>query len=324
MKKKNKKTSNPILIVLSVGLLLVACILVPHLLPQKALERSPEGAEITVSNAVAHLRQLKTRYLTKKMQQTDVWWLLDPPALSDREKITSLANGQITKVKEMLKSYKDVSAFAASVAERHDSLFVTLAIAPAASVAVMGDEERKQAGKSTELSFVPKNVVPRMPGSFSIYWRSDWGLLMSAVKFPRAVFPGLLFHELGHGYLHPVGPDTKYHSPNSVDYALEECQMHELETLVMDKASTGQFQKALSRITARLLKNKSIDDFIQGIVAEDFSVLDASLGATEAGLETSSLLYAHYVMAIGLDYLGQNKGGDSKKVELFRLMEQSL
>lgn len=271
-----------------------------------------------------NLRLLKVRYFEEKANNVDHWWLERVPGSREQGALHEIVSNRLSLVHEVINRYQSVSPFAEEVSRHFQTFYVTLAIDGRSSVAVMSDVEIKLIGKAPELTFIAKDRVSQMDAPFSIYWRSDWGMMMHAVDHPPAVFAGFLYHELGHGYLHPVREDTKFHDPASREYILEECQMHGLETLVNDKASGGKFKMAIGRILERCPKAVSAREAVTAIDSRALRELDLSLDASGAGIETAQSLFAQYLMAIGLEFIASHNQGDEEKVALFQWVQTIL
>ena len=300
---------------LATVLLLLVIPFIAHSLKLK--QRPPTPRVETRNKDDARLYELQQRYYAGKARHKDVWWLDEPPSLGNNAQIESVIKKQADLIKETISTYKTLSPLATSIARHFESFFVSIAINRSSSVTVMTTGETARIGNIPEITFVPRDGVRIMGAPYSLYWRSDWGLIMNAMSLPRPVFAGFLFHELGHGYLHPVHPDTKHYAHSSREYALEEIRMHELESLVFDKASNGAFGQVVVEVASRKKETASFKEALYTLREGDLRRLDESLSATEVGVATSSLLFAHYLIAIGLEHIKLQNGSDEKKVLLF-------
>ena len=281
--------------------------------------------KVAPKGAAEHLSALRMQYFTRKSARPDVWWMVNPPSPQQSTFIAEVVEKRAQQVRDALDAYSKITPLAQKIADTHVSFLVSIALGGNASISAVQDSRTLDPSKLTELSFIPQNVMGKMPGGMAVYWRSDWGLLMEAVEFPKAAFAGFLYHELGHGVLHPAHKrDVLYHAPGSPEYALEECEMHELETAVMDAASHGKYRAASEPLRKRMRTASTIDEALQMLTLADIFQLDASLDASSYGLETARLLFPDYIMTLGLEFIRDKKGGDSDRIALFRLMEQSL
>ncbi|MEA2715332.1 MAG: hypothetical protein QOG91_360 [Candidatus Parcubacteria bacterium] len=318
--KKPQKTADvgwrPILIIAAVGLLPFLFMLVPA---------QPKGPGRPDGGADENLISLKERYFREKARNKSSWWLEKVPHPSESARIHAIITNRVANIQDIISRYRSLSPLTEEIGRHFEKFYVTLALDERRSATVMTDEERKeQIGKAPELTFIARETAPRMGTPLSLYWRSDWGMMMNAVDHPPVAFAGFLFHELGHGLLHPIRADTAYHDPQSREYILEECRMHELETLVDDQASDGKFSAAISRFLAKTRRSASAPEALRNIDMALVRELDQAFGATDAGIETASLLFAEYMMAIGLRHIKEHHGGDEEKIALFRWTQDIL
>jgi hypothetical protein len=180
-----------------------------------------------------------------------------------------------------------------------------------------------------EICFVAKKQAEALEKSINapsiLYWRSDWGMFVNAIEMPYSVFAGLLYHELGHGIRHPVSLTGKgYFAPGSDEYVAEEIEMHALETLVFSEASGGNFGKIIDEIVSKNPKALNTTDVLAGVTLSDLVRLDLSIGADKAGLETSQLLFAHYMIAVGTAHCDLRSAGIQEKILMFRWLHREV
>lgn len=273
------------------------------------------------------IHALETEYFSKKIQIPDLWWLDSLPKNPEdpvfHEKITSREQ----LISNILGRFRKVSPRAEIVYEKFNAFGVSIFVGGKASIAIGSPDQIKQV--RVEICFVSRDHATALEKSInapsSVYWRSDWGMFVNAVEMPYSVFAGLLFHELGHGSRHPVSLTGEgYFSPDSDAYAAEEIEMHELETKVFNEASGGAFEKILEEIVSRNPKAKNVSEAMAETTFDDLVRLDLAIGADKAGVETSTLLFAHYLIAVGTTYLDKHNMGVEEKIKMFRFLHTEV
>ncbi len=298
--------------------------------------KTGEGAQTTSPTPVAKtvsspsgqkVHALETAYFREKAKVPEIWWLSDLPInpedgafvqkMMDREKL----------VKNTLDRFRKVSPLAEQIHTKFGTFAVSVFLRGNASITIGQAHQIKQAG--VEICFVAKKQAGILEKSInapsSLYWRSDWGMFVNAVEVPYSVFAGLLYHELGHGIRHPVSLTGKgYFTPDSSEYVAEEIEMHRLETLVFNEASGGIFEKTIAEIMLRNPKALHVTEVMAGVTLDDLGKLDRSIGADKAGLETSQLLFAHYMIAIGTAYSDLKSLGIMEQISMFRWLNQEV
>jgi hypothetical protein len=291
---------------------------------------SPSKGSVAIkppSLAGQKVHALEAAYFREKAKVPEIWWLSDLPLnpedgafvqkMLDREKL----------VKNTLDRFRKVSPLAEQIHAKFGTFAVSVFLRGNASITIGQVSQIKQAG--VEICFVAKNEAKLLEKSInapsSLYWRSDWGMFVNAVEMPYSVFAGLLYHELGHGIRHPVSHAGKgYFKPGSDEYVAEEIEMHALETLVFSEASGGSFGKIIDEILSRNPKALNTTDVLAGITLSDLVRFDISIGADKAGLETSQLLFAHYMIAVGTAHCDLRSAGIQEKILMFRWLHREV
>lgn len=295
--------------------------------PQSARTDNTSIAPVSLSPHGKKIHALETEYYREKIKHPEIWWLDALPKNPEdpvfHEKILSRER----LIKNTLDRFRKVSPLAEAIHAKFDVFTVSIFIGGKASIAVKTPSELKQS--KVEICFVPRTHATALEKSInapsSVYWRSDWGMFVNAVEIPATVFAGLLYHELGHGLRHPVSlTGVGYFPTNSDANAAEEIEMHELETKVFNESSDGAFEKILTEIVLRNPKIKSVEEAMAETTAHDLTRLDTSIGANKAGIETSSLLFAHYLIAVGTTYLDTKKSGVEEKIRMFRFLHKEV
>ncbi len=280
-------------------------------------QRGSDGGNTT---SLDEFRETRKQYAALKSRNPDRWWLTEVPSTENSEFIRVIVERE-RLITETLEHYKHVSPFAGNVHNHFKEFTVSIRLGDKESMTFVTKEKTANVGNVPEVCFVPQTVAKTLERDTpsSLYWRSDWGLIMSGVEFPEKVFPGLLFHEAGHGTKHPVGNATVQYQPGTLEYFQEEVQMHELETLVIDTACKGKFVATIDAIIDRSKeKGTSWKKLVLGLEVKDFLALDEVVGAEKFGVEASDILFAEYLIAIGLRHIEKRSLPESEKVQLYK------
>lgn len=244
---------------------------------------------------------LEKGYIDSKVGNEAFWWLVDAPSV--KAEAAKLAIEKKKLVMAVIEQYRDVSEFTQRIAEHFRESVVSLYLGKDSSMTVAEGGVESVKGKP-EICFVSKKGVEETTSTvpFSLYWRSDWGLMMPAEYYPPKVFPGLLFHELGHGLIHPVSPTTIQFAFFSPEYIKEEVEMHLLEGAVMDRASAGRYFKEADSLIARYPNIKTLDNFLPYIHLTDLEQLDDALEARRINGKNAGMLFVQHMMTIGFRF----------------------
>ena len=316
-------------------LLCVACLITLIALNEYAKKATKPGID-RPTNSVAqepatksgrYLRDLEISYYQEKRKTPDSWWLNNLPRTPEDPVFQQKLNFQAYRVKNTLNRFRKVNPLAGSIRDRFEKFRVSVFVGGNTSIAIDNPETLKDT--TVEICFVARiqslDLRRQIQAPSSLYWRSDWGLFMDAIDMPEQVFSGLLFHELGHGFRHGVSlTGAGYFTPESDAYAAEEIEMHQLETAIFNEASSGAFNQIIDQIVSRKSTAKTVADVLEQTTLSDLHRLDESLSAEKVGLETASLLFAHYLIAIGANYIDTHTKELNEKIKLFRWLHQEV
>lgn len=248
------------------------------------------------------LKSVLNQYLSGH-QVPSVWWLKDS-STDQLGKVAEQIAIRQALIGRTLKRYRYTSPLTKKIADKFSNFVVTL-VQNGHTVSVTPGHSSEFASRiergDLEICFVPQTEKDQHPSS--LYYREEWeAVSIYGIDWPEKVFPGLLYHEMGHGLASKEGWASASASPGSEAYIREEVQMHALEDQIMNLASGGSYHAALDKIIQRV-RPKGWQEAVQGLTLADLRTLDTVLGCSKAGSEIASIICAQYMLSLGMWYI---------------------
>lgn len=277
--------------------------------PVATASTSQSAVHDEVSSAIAQLRSTFAQYVQSRGYGEDMWLLDEYNPEKNWDLVFSVTDTLDRRIRHVVEKYRTVSPFADTLAAAFRTYISTVAFRGYSARLTRTEAGAKQfadvepTGRTLEVCFIPRVEMPHYPSP--LYYRHEWGSLMVAlVDWPDALFPAMLFHELGHAYAHRVQHRASATAPPSSElYVSEEVEMHDLETCVLDAATHGGFAALLDEIVRRAATDAHPAAVLAGIQFGDIAKLEQLCGATGSGPTVLSALHAQFVYAVGVRYI---------------------
>ncbi len=274
--------------------------------------------------------QLKTvfdHYMNRHAGES-TWWLTDSTTNQFAE-MRERIDRQKKVVAEALEKYRNVSPLAKQIAERFSNFSVSLAQGGHTMTITPGTKD-SQAIKELqqakmEVCFVPRTEKGMHPSS--LYYKKEWeAVVIYGIKWPKKVFPALLYHELGHGLASKESWPSSMAPDGSRSYASEEVQMHDVEDKVLDAATNGEYHAKLNSLLERT-KPRDWRSAVYGLTLADLKELDNLLGCTNDDAEVANIIAVQYQLSLGFRFIERSAmekaEQDKAKLALYQFLRET-
>lgn len=144
--------------------------------------------------------------------------------------------------------------------------------------------------------------------------------MMAGVEYPEIIFAGLLYHELGHAYEFLIEKSpSSVASAQTFEYCEEEVGMHELESIIFDQGSNGEYFKIIDEIVNRTGRGKDAKEAIFNITHVDLNHLNEVLGCAQVGTDVAGVIIINHLLITGFRYIDLHieKNKLQEKVNLY-------
>lgn len=282
-----------------------------------AQPKSPTVMPTASSNQAAgqssHLLNAVDQYI-KEHTTPAIWWYTS----ATPETLPSIEKECLERKKEiitMLKQYRDLNDFAREIAGYYED----------PRISVLNQGNSLQVGSQKTLTPGPEicyfGEADRDSQPASLWFNPDWpALMIPAQTIPNKVMPGLMLHEMGHGYQHSLGKPSATAPPDSDLYIGEEVLMHELESAAFNHASDGKFFTLIDDILAREGK-RGWKEAMSGLTIDDLRQLDSVLDLKAANASTVNTASSQFVLQVGLRYIDRFQDGKKEeKIAAYRFI----
>jgi hypothetical protein len=245
----------------------------------------------------------------------DKWWLkndAEPPLNQDMMgSIFTHKNDAL----QIISKYHNTSELSNSIARSFIDLSPTV-WTPQGSMMTYKDEHPSMITShenTLELCYIPYVHIQSHPAT--LYYSHEWrALILAGLEYPEPVLAGLLYHELGHAYIHQILKASSANTPEGSDaYNQEEVEMHDFESQIYDRASEGKFFKCIDTILARYPKAVSYKEVVSHLTPFDIQQLDLALGCEKCGSTLANTMLAQYCFAIGSRWIDKNTSDNEPK-----------
>ncbi len=265
-----------------------------------------------------------------KARPPDQWWLQNDVALPLNSEARSRIFSHKNQALKMLWRYRDTSHLSGSIAQSFKDFSPTIWTPQGSMMIYEGEATWMAASRNDmpELCYIPRIHMQAHPAT--LYYSREWGALMLAgLEYPEPVLAGLLYHELGHAYIHQILKAPSANAQEGSDaYNQEEVQMHDFESQIYDRASEGKFFKRIDAILARYPKAVSYKEVVLHLTPFDIQQLDLALGCEKCGPTLASPMLAQYCFAIGSRWIDKNTADSEpitgRKMTLYDWLFQNL
>lgn len=283
---------------------------------------TPAAKPAHTEASMAPLRTVLNKYLEQHTAQ-DAWWLV-----ANNNADMAAENQQMERrrqeIIDVLAKYRDVSPLTKQISTAFTRFAMSMTIGNA--TVMHGSEKKIEEFKNSdmEIAFIPKQEEGRHPAAL-YYDATQRKLAMYAVNWPKRLFAGLIYHELGHGLAHKQGKASALALDGSDLWIEEELEMHELEDVVIDKASDGAYFTALDRILDQQ-PSATWRDAVLNLTLADMQRLDTVLECRNAGPIPANTLGAQYMFAVGSRFIARSQESDAQKatekIQLYRFLRE--
>jgi hypothetical protein len=310
-------------------ILLISGVIGVALIPTGSEEASGQTAAAVAEKIDTEWLAARRQYLSSRTEQS--WWmskLRHAPLKTDtqiEEAISQRKRGD-QLVARCLARYRNVSTLSKRIADkflRHESVIYA---AGGYYYSYYDQDEGELLPEDDsgliKIMYVPEEGFSRNFPAMLFYDQNNQMLVMAAIEWPTEdVFAAMLYHELGHALRHRVDKAPSATAPpNSVEYRLEEIEMHWLEAQILDKASGGDYFAYLDSIVFGHPEAKSASELIQTMRLKDYRKLDEIVGAKDASFHVAGILFPEHNLALGIRYIQKNPGKNQDKqyADLYR------
>lgn len=169
-------------------------------------------------------------------------------------------------------------------------------------------KEFKKAGgasKALKICFIAKNLAPSHSNKPAFYHNGTHREMRAlGVNWPRNVLAGRLFHELGHEILYAHPGRIDYQSPAYLD---EEVAMHELEGMILNAATKGEYYRALDELIVNG-EVKNAEELVLGLAVDGLRKINRIVGGGDYGQKVAGVIAFQAALNLGFRFITQIQG----------------
>ena len=301
----------PKLILITCGIAIVILLLISFFLPSDE-QRSEK------------MKAVQIAYINLHNHDEDSWWIRSLPgehfytqvadvAWKRGEEIRTLLAESATACPETQGLWNTFNGFATS--------FQINAGLELMTVSNPTDKDKVGLMKGHEVSFLPKSLASVYASSGGtghlLGWRSDMGISIAAIEWPKKILSAIMFHELYHGSIHPVDVENRHLtqiSAGSSWYTAEEIDAERIESKVLNYVSQGAYFKKIDEIIKRRYPWSNAKDIAASITIDDLQEFDRMFELEDRGLLIAQFTYSQFLSAVVIRYLDQHKEESGMKL----------
>jgi len=254
----------------------------------------------------------------------DKWWVYSYSPQEPKMETVNKLRAQRDLLEGFLRDYKNSRPpLSSEIAEKFSKIFVSIFYQGISHSIGLASEKFLSENSGFEVCFIPWKQLEKFSFPSKLYYRDDWNAVMiAALEWPRPIFAGLVFHELGHALRFGQEAPGAKAPQNSDEWVAEETTMHDLESSVIN-ASTNE--KFFSFIDAFLAKagGENFAEVISLLSADNLRQLDEICEARNCGQEAADIILGQYLFSFGsrlIDKTLPEKNRLAEKIRLYRFL----
>lgn len=269
--------------------------------------------------------QLIAGYHLRHSQYDDRWWLrFDPKTPSDFALVKKKAN----EVSVLIQQLASTSEMASRIAVQFQKPIYEFRQGDKISPLTFDFMDRQNKSERSiavgpgqfPLIFLPQDRTNVLQDSFAFEYRTV--LFVRTVECPKAIYVGLLLHELGHlsksrERIDRKLPDLVDDSPEEI---AEEIEMYQFGHQIINAATDNLYNQKMGEIVNRIRPN-DWRDLLPQITIADLVELDRVVGAEKYGCYIGDLVGGTHLINIALAVCGQNQ---LEKERVYRYLVMGL
>lgn len=248
-------------------------------------------------------------------KRPSAWWIesSEPKSIEDILVTQSNLEDRLNEIRLILDEFKDASPLAARIYKSFNN--------SEASVYPNCVDRFGPSCGLVEFCFFPKDCQKK--ADYSFYYK-HYSVNIRAHAYPRLVFAGAVFHELGHALYGVVDQNpSSFSATDSNAFIEEEITMYELEFKILNAGSGGKYLQYLDAY----LKNGKFSffqDAIVNVTTADINQLDIIIGNQNSGKEICGITVFQNLLVVGLRFIDIHGGGQTDKINLYRWLTKTL
>jgi len=257
------------------------------------------------------------------------WWLESGDEAGQERNMVRTAvalkeHGDVISV--VLAKYRDTSELTRALDAAFPTRWITFQRGGISQSVFQDDGTASMGLPSLEICFVPRAERGGQPSG--LWYKREWNAVMvSAIDWPEKVFPAVLLHEMGHALFAKEKRPSSVAASDTDEFISEEITMHGLEDQVLARANGSYriYQQIVTlRLWTRLLDHVgpvSWRDLLEKLAIDDLAELDKALGCTGCVREVAGVLFAQYLISLGvatIDSRTPEPDRQREKIALYR------
>lgn len=270
-------------------------------------------------------KQTKNQYLSRPEDQ---WLITSQEIEGDNFQLqVGLISETSSRIEKMLEKYQNIPEVAEQKKMFSKRIFVSFYSGQAGGYTkrVFAGEFKEDMLKDPSLEIVlygkGHEHAPRIKDQFAKYdpeWRA---VIIAGAKFSDQWADALIIHELEHAKMDRSGEASAHAPPASDLYINEELMAHDVESVVLNQATDGQYHKRLKEIIGAKRNIDSLKKLHDSLNIKDLKSLDQLF--SPAGEREASLRLTQYLLDLGEIWLESKYAGEElkrQKINNYRLL----
>ncbi len=324
---------------LLVGLIVLMCAVLGFIDHQEKVRRAEQEARVAaeaaasraaaqpeedpLKDAQAKHRAVVNEYGQRHVHIPEAYWLKTAMVDTQQKAVEDWFRDRLSEqgmgVSMVIGRSAKLSPLAGQIDEVSRTLLPTVCLPNNQSFFVkMPDAPAVADPAALEVCFIPSDQLG--PEDSPLHFSQERNSVMiAAINWPPVVMAGIVMHEFGHALRFRQHAASATAPKDSDEYCLEEIEMHELETLVLDSQTGGRYTAWLDEVLLRTPHPREVREVVYGITAEDLRLLDVLMGSQGAGIRVGNAVLSQAVTALGLRAIDRSFAGDRKmKIEFYK------